>query len=337
MGSIGPTSNGNPSGNSNVTHETGSPRPLLPGIYIPTLAFFDPITEELDLQTTTLHAIRLAKAGISGIAVQGSNGEAVHLSDSDRNLITRTTRAALDSNGFNSLPVIVGCGAQSTRETIALCHDAADFGGDYALVLPPSYFKGLFSKTTILEFFLQVAGESPLPIIIYNYPGGASGLDLDSDTLIRLGQHENIIGCKFTCGNTGKMTRVASAFNNKMTGQPTAFHCFGGSGDFTLQTLISGGVGIIGGIANIAPRTCVKLMRLWKEGKMDEARQIQQVLARGDWAAIQSGVVGTRAALVEYYGYGGWCRKPLPRPQGSDFEAMVENFGELVGYEKTCA
>lgn len=312
-------------------------RPLRPGTYVPTLSFFDPITEDLDLSTTASHVIRLAQSGVTGLAVQGSNGEAVHLSDAERNIVTRTTRDALDSAGFTSMPIIVGCGAQSTREAIALCHDAADFGGDYALVLPPSYYKGLFSSSTILEFFNEVADESPLPVIIYNYPGAVSGLDLDSDALITLGQHENIVGCKFTCGNTGKMTRVAAAFNNKMAGSPLAFHCFGGSGDFTLQALISGGTGIIGGIANIAPKTCALVVRLWKEGKVEEAKRVQQVVARGDWAAIQGGVVATKAAMMEYYGYGGWCRKPLPRPQGNDFEMMVEGFGELVGFERTCA
>ena len=95
------------------------------------------------LRQSQKNAVRLAHAGVSSITTQGSNGEAVHLSRSERNLITSTTRKALDDAGFHNVPIIVGCGSQSTRETIELCCEALTAGGDYALVLPPSYYKGI--------------------------------------------------------------------------------------------------------------------------------------------------------------------------------------------------
>jgi 4-hydroxy-2-oxoglutarate aldolase len=52
---------------------------MMPGIYVPTVAFFDPETEELDLETTAQHAIKLARASVQGITVQGSNGEGMCL------------------------------------------------------------------------------------------------------------------------------------------------------------------------------------------------------------------------------------------------------------------
>jgi hypothetical protein len=70
-------------------------RSLVPGIYVPTVAFFDPATDNVDVETIASHAVRLAKAGVAGITTQGSNGEAVHLSHKERNLITNTTRKAL--------------------------------------------------------------------------------------------------------------------------------------------------------------------------------------------------------------------------------------------------
>src|ERR1700748_2601510 len=66
------------------SNESTIRRAMLPGVYVPTVAFFHPETEELDLETTANHAIRLAKSGIQGITTQGSNGEAVHISREER-------------------------------------------------------------------------------------------------------------------------------------------------------------------------------------------------------------------------------------------------------------
>lgn len=298
---------------------------------MPTLAFFDPETDELDTKTVTRHAVRLAKSGVTGLAVQGSNGEAVHLTFEERARVTSTTRLALDGAGFQAMPLIVGCGAQSTFEAISLCKQAATSGGDYALVLPPSYYSGLFDKATVESFFNEVADKSPIPIIIYNYPGATSGLDLNSDTLISLSKHSNIVGCKFTCGNTGKLGRVASSV--KASGEN--FLCFSGSADFTLPSIAAGGAGVIGGLGNVAPRAAVRLWELGKDPKRaDEARELQSAVAEGDWMMIQTGVVGVKAALRDVFGYGGWARRPLPRPSDEKIAWIRDGMKGLMEAEK---
>jgi len=311
-------------------------RALMPGVYVPTVAFFDPETEELDLDTTASHVIRLAKAGVQGITTQGSNGEAVHMSHRERILVTHTTRKALDNAGFPDMPVIVGCGAQSTREAVELCIDAQRAGGDYALVLPPSYYIGLHAKTTVMEFFRDVATSSPIPILIYNYPPAAGGIDLNSDNIIELAKHPNIVGCKLTCGNTGKLNRIAAATRAASLYEPgSGFMCMGGSADFLLQTLVGGGSGIIGGFANIAPQACVRLVQLFESGNLKEARKLQAIVARGDWAAIQGGIIGTKSALQSHFGYGGFARKPLPRPNKEESVRWREAFDEVVDLERS--
>jgi 4-hydroxy-2-oxoglutarate aldolase len=318
------------------SNDVGLRRSLVPGIYVPTVAFFDPVNENVDVQTTADHAVRLAKAGVAGITTQGSNGEAVHLSHKERNLITVTTRKALDDAGFGHMPVIVGCGAQSTREAIELCEEAASAGGDYALVLPPAYYQGLFAKDTVKSFFRDVATASPIPILIYNYPGAVSGMDMNSDAIIELSEHPNIVGCKLTCGNTGKLNRIAAATHAATVSDPgSGFMCMGGSVDFTLQTLIGGGSGIIGGMANIAPKSCVRLVELFEAGKYAEAQKLQAIVARGDWAAIQGGIIGTKAALMAHFGYGGYARKPLPRPSKEETRKWQDAFDELVSVERS--
>ena len=320
---------------SSLDEPQNTPRPLVPGVYVPTVTFFDTKSEDLDLENIAKHAVRLAKAGVAGLTTQGSNGEAVHLTHYERKLVTKTTRKALDDAGYHSLPIIVGCGTQSTRETIEFCHEALLSGGDYALVLPPSYYKPLFAAESLLDYFLDVANASPIPILIYNYPGAVSGIDIDSDTINKLSKHPNIVGCKLTCGNTGKLNRIAAATDAATpTRMGSGFMCMGGSADFTIQTLIGGGSGIICGLGNVTPKACVRLIDLYAEGKMAEAQKMQTVVARGDWAAISGGIVGTKSALETYFGYGGLARKPLPKPSREDVARYADAFREVVALEK---
>lgn len=317
-------------------------RPLIPGVYVPTVCFFDPVTEDLDTATIATHAVRLAKAGVTGLCTQGSNGEAVHLTHSERQIVTSTTRSALNAAGFSHIPVIVGCGTQSIRETVQYCREAYVAGGDYALVLPPSYYAPLFtpSSATVLEFFHTVADQSPIPLIIYNYPGAVSGMDLSSDIIIQLSAHPNIVGVKLTCGNTGKLNRIAAATKSKSAKpasatNPPSFLVLGGSADFTMQSLIGGGHGILAGLANISPKACLEILRLYKEGKTSQAQEVQEIVARGDWAAIQGGIVSTKAGMESWLGYGGFGRSPLPRPSANDSAKWKEGFRELVALEKS--
>jgi dihydrodipicolinate synthase/N-acetylneuraminate lyase len=315
-------------------------RPLVPGVYVPTVCFFDPVTEDLDKETIATHAIRLAQVGVTGLTTQGSNGEAVHLTHAERQTVTATTRSALNSAGFSHMPVLVGCGAQSVRETIIHCREAYTAGGDYALVLPPAYYAPLFSPSaaSVIEFFHAVADQSPIPIVIYNYPGAVSGMDLSSDVIIQLSAHPNIVGVKLTCGNTGKLNRIVAATKSaKPQSSSTAppFLVLGGSADFTLQSLIGGGHGILAGLANIAPKSCLEILRLYREGKVSEAQKIQEVVARGDWTAIQGGIVSTKAGMESWLGYGGYGRSPLPRPTDDQSARWKEGFRELYALEKS--
>lgn len=315
-------------------------RPLVAGVYVPTMCFFTEDSEDVDVATVASHAVRLARSGVTGLATQGSNGEAVHLSHAERQLVTAVTRRALNENGFSDMPIIVGCGSQSTRETIQYCREGYEAGGDYALVLPPSYYASLFapSSETILEFFRKVADESPMPLIIYNFPGAVGGLDLSSDIIITLAQHPNIVGVKLTCGNTGKLNRVASATRRLSKSQDPSrpeFLVLGGSADFLVQSMAAGGHGILAGLANLAPKACTETMHLYQRGMLAEAQQLQEVLSDGDWTAIQGGVIGVKSGLQGWMGYGGYARSPLPKPTVEQEHKWKEGFRGLMALEKS--
>jgi len=316
-------------------------RPLSRGVYVPTMCFFEHDTEDVDTATIARHAVRLARAGVTGLATQGSNGEAVHLTHAERHLVTSTTRKALNDAGFSHMPIIVGCGSQSTRETIQYCREGWEAGGDYALVLPPSYYAPLFSPSneTIIEFFSTVADASPIPIIIYNFPGAVGGLDLSSDVIIKLAAHPNIVGVKLTCGNTGKLNRVAAATrkmsNKKSDPHHPDFLVLAGSADFSIQSLVAGGHGILAGLANLAPKACIKTMELYNRGDVAAAQAMQDIIAEGDWTAIQGGVVGVKAGLEAWMGYGGYARSPLPKPTPEQTKKWKEGYRDLILLEKS--
>lgn len=293
------------------------PQPLRPGIYAPTQVFYAASGEEqLDKHVIGKHAVRLAKAGVAGIVTNGSNGEAVYLTSEERKEVTSLTRAALNENGFKHLPIIVGASDQSIQGTLRLCRDAAEAGGDAVLLMVPSFFKWAMDGPTIEEFFVAVADKSPLPIVIYNYPGAVAGIDLDSDQLINLAKHPNIIGTKFTCGSVGKLARVAEAtspisevFSNSST-EP--YFAFSGVADFISPSIEVGGSGAIVGAANVFPRACVNVYNLAVQGKREEAMRAQLELAKADWELTKRAIPGFKAILDKWCGYGGVPRGPMP-------------------------
>lgn len=312
------------------------PRPLPCGIYAPTMTFFDHETEDLDIPTIKKHAERLVRDGLVGLVTMGSNGEAVHCTREEKLAVTKASREALDAAGFTETPIIIGATEGSVRGTIELCKLAAENGADYALILPPSYYRAQVDEETIETYFKQVADASPIPLILYNYPGAVSGLDMDSDLLIRLGQHPNIVGTKFTCGNTGKLTRVALGTNAKTPFQEgSGYMAFGGMCDFTLQTLVSGGSGIIAGGANVMPKVCARVWNLYAEGKKEEAEALQKILSKGDWPLTKAAIAGTKQAIQTYYGYGGYPRRPLKRLDEAKLQAIQDGTKEVMEVEKS--
>lgn len=310
--------------------------PLRAGVYAPILTIFDPKTEDLDLEAQAKHSLHLAESGLVGLVVMGSNGEAVHLTHQERIDIIKTTRTALDKADYKDVAVIAGCTAQSVRESVQMCKDAYAAGAGYALILPPCYFRPAMSDEVIYQFFKDVADESPIGLLMYNYPGAVAGIDMSSDLINRISTHPNVVGVKFTCGQTGKLTRVAAAqgaITSKSNGN--GYLATGGLADMTIQTAISGGSGVIAGTANIIPKVCVKVWNLWAEGKAEEAQKLQVLLAKADWALARAVVPGTKATLQAYYGYGGKPRRPLPALDESEAKTFVDGIAEAMKLEKT--
>lgn len=95
-------------------------------------------------------------------------GEAIHLSHAERVRLIHAARKALDNAGLSHVPIIVGTGAGSTRETIDLTNEAAAAGADYAIVIASGYFAGALTTAALKAFFVEVSQKSPIPVVIYN-------------------------------------------------------------------------------------------------------------------------------------------------------------------------
>jgi len=186
---------------SNESGIASSPAgPALKGIHVPSLTFFtSSAKQEIDWETQDKHLRFLISSGVHGIVLAGTNGEAITLSRTEKSDLVRATREAAKTLGKPDLPICLGTSGTSTRDVLDDCIAAKEAGANFALVLVPSFFHFAMTKDAVCDFFEEVADASPVPVVIYNFPGVAAGLNVDSTMLDRLGKHSNIVGVKVLC------------------------------------------------------------------------------------------------------------------------------------------
>lgn len=142
-----------------------------PGVYVPVPTFFKPaspscIQAQVDVSTQVSHGVYLAKAGIRGLVLLGSTGEAIHMSRSERKALVSGVRAGLDDAGFPNYPIMAGVLSNSVEDTLEWLEDMRVAGADWGLVLVPGYFGTIVDQANIEEWYKLVADESPLPILM---------------------------------------------------------------------------------------------------------------------------------------------------------------------------
>lgn len=154
---------------------------------------------------------------------------------------------------------------------------------------------------------------------------------MSSDSIIRLAQsNHNIVGCKLTCGNVGKLQRVSSTL------QADSFAVFGGRSDFFLPALIAGSNGIIAALANIVPKLHVEMLKRYENGDLEAARELQAQLSHADGALAKVGISGVKAIVSHYFGYGtGRGRKPLGNTTAESIsQEILDHIQKVVEQEK---
>lgn len=266
------------------------PRVPPSGIWCPAVTFFDAGSDTLILEDQTKYYSYLAKSGLAGLVILGTNAETFLLTREERKTLLETARKAVGP----SYPIMAGVGGHSTRQVLEYIADAHAAGANYALVLPPAYFGKATTPAVIDTFYADVATKSPLPVVIYNFPGVCNGVDLDSETIARLANaHPNIVGVKLTCGSVAKITRLAAEL------PADRFATFGGQSDFLVGGLSVGSAGCIAAFANVFPKTIVRIYDLWKSGKTAEAMALHQKAALAE-QPCKSGIAATKYAAALY-------------------------------------
>ncbi|KAK9495386.1 hypothetical protein V1508DRAFT_186445 [Lipomyces doorenjongii] len=322
-----------------MTLSNGIKRTFRPGVYCPLITPFKKDSGDVDFDAFRSQVLRLASVGM-GLVIHGTNGEAAHLSTEERVEMVKVAREALDSNLFTDVPLLVGTGVGSARETIALTKQVAKVGADAAIVIAPGYFAFAIGtdRRALKEFFAIVFDESPIPIMIYNFPGAASGIDLDSDTLIELSEHPNCFGVKLTCASIGKGQRVgihtsSSAYKARHPGKQQ-FLVLPGFSDYLLPAVLARQHGCITGTGNVFPKLIVSLYKAVADfvadptaEKLARATELQDVVTEADWVIVKAGISGTKYALEKFIqpGLGGVTRSPLPAVD-EGVKAMVDKF-----------
>jgi 4-hydroxy-tetrahydrodipicolinate synthase len=219
------------------------------------------MNDKLDLNLFKINIKAQLDAGVHGIVLGGTLGEASTLTDEEKRILTRETVALVDGN----VPVLINIAEQTTNAAIALAKTAEEDGAKGLMILPPMRYKA--SDVEIVEYFKAVANNTSLPIMIYNNPIDYI-LEVTLDMFEELLQAcPNIEAVKESSRNTTNITRIKNRFGNRlaiMTGVDT----------LALESLVLGADGWVAGLVDAFPAETVAIYELVKAGRIQEAISI---------------------------------------------------------------
>lgn len=263
-------------------------------------ALVTPFSKDGDMMEESFRQIidHTIEKGATGVVPAGTTGEFVYMRTEERKKLLRLTVEYVDGR----VPVVAGTGQNSTRATIELTKYAADIGCDAALVISPFYLrpadKGYF------EHYQSVALKGGLPIIAYNIPQCTLGW-LQSNVLEDLAEIDTMVGVKDSSGNIGHTIELIQKLRGKMSVVIGHDECF-------LSAVAAGADAAIMASANIMPDLWLDIMQKVKEGKIEEARDLQ--LSAQTFARIvtrKGGAPPVKAALRMMGIDAGRARMPL--------------------------
>jgi 4-hydroxy-tetrahydrodipicolinate synthase len=202
--------------------------------------------------------------GSHGLVPIGTTGESATLSVEEHH---RALRICVEQ-ASGRVPVIAGCGSNSTRVVMEHIKAAEQIGADAALVVLPYYNRP--SQDGLVAHFTALAEASALPIIVYNVPS-RTVTDISVETLARLAKLPNIVGIKDASGQLARVSAQRLACGED-------FVQLSGNDDQTLGFMAMGGVGAISVTANVAPRLCADFQNACLSGDWNGALKLQDRL-----------------------------------------------------------
>jgi 4-hydroxy-tetrahydrodipicolinate synthase len=203
--------------------------------------------------------------GTDCIGVVGTTGESPTVSVDEHCEIIRVSV----EQAAGRVPIMAGCGANSTREAIALAKFAKQVGADCQLQVVPYYNKP--TQEGQYQHFKAIAeATGDLPLVLYNVPG-RSVADMAHDTVLRLAQIPGIVGIKEATGNIERAQWLIRE-------APTGFSIYSGDDPTAVALMLCGGHGNVSVTANVAPKLMHELCMAALAGNVAGAMAIQMKL-----------------------------------------------------------
>jgi 4-hydroxy-tetrahydrodipicolinate synthase len=217
-------------------------------------------SDTLDLKMFAHNINAQLNAGVHGIVLGGTLGEASTLSEDEKRTLTIATVDIVDSK----VPVLINIAEQSTKNAIQAAKNAEDDGAKALMMLPPMRYKSGDRET--VEYFKAVANSTSLPIMVYNNPVDYK-VEVTLEMFEELLKCDNIEAVKESTRDISNVTRIKNRFGDRlkiMTGVDT----------IALESLLMGADGWIAGLVCAFPAETVAIYELQKAGRIKEAIEI---------------------------------------------------------------
>lgn len=272
---------------------------LLKGLYT---AVVTPFTGNEELNEEGFrHNLRFQVAHVDGILVLGTTGETPTLTEKEKEIIIRIATDEIKSK----VPLMIGTGSYSTKQTIENTAKAKALGADIALIVTPYYNKP--TQEGLYRHFKEVSSAVDLPICIYNIQG-RTGQNIQTETLKRISDLPNVIGVKESSGNIVQMSDVIETIGRHRAD----FSIMCGDDAFTLPLIALGGHGAISVVSNLVPRPISDLIKAVLHRDMTKAQELHYALMPIFKSAfIETNPIAIKAAMEMCGMAAGPCRLPL--------------------------
>ena len=204
----------------------------------------------------------------SGLVIVGTTGESATLDVAEHVQIIE--RSVDISSG--RIKIIAGTGANSTKEAIYLTNAAKSAGADASLLVTPYYNKP--TQEGLYRHYMMIADEVSLPQILYNVPS-RTGCDLLNETVIRVADHDNIVGLKDATGDLSRLEELLKLLQAK---EIEEFYLYSGDDPTATSFILNGGKGTISVTANIVPEIISEICKLSLDGDSQGALDLDSKL-----------------------------------------------------------
>ncbi|WP_026712625.1 dihydrodipicolinate synthase family protein [Flavobacterium daejeonense] len=216
--------------------------------------------DKLDFNMFEVNLNEQIDAGVSGIILGGTLGEASTLLEEEKTQLVRETVKLVDGK----IPVIMNIAEQTTRAAIIAANKAEQDGAIGLMMLPPMRYNATSHET--VTYFSEVAKNTSLPIMIYNNPVDYK-IEVTLDMFEEMLKFDNIQAVKESTRDISNVTRIINRFGSRLK-------ILSGVDTLALESLFMGGDGWVSGLVDAFPRETVAIYKLAKAKRYDEALAI---------------------------------------------------------------